>query len=47
LLLLALWLCAFAAGCSGEKPVGDAQKLHPNGIGNDIETRNIPGNLKQ
>ena len=41
-----MWLCSFVAGCGGEKPVGDAQKYHPNGIGIDIETRNVPGKQK-
>ena len=45
-LLLAFWLCGFFAGCGGEKPVGDAQKYHPNGIGLDIESRDVPGKPK-
>jgi hypothetical protein len=46
-LVLAFWLCALVAGCNnGEKPVGDAEKYHPNGIGIDIESRNVPGQQK-
>ena len=46
-LALALWSCAFVAGCGGEKPVGDAQKYHPNGIGMDMETANVSAKPKR
>jgi hypothetical protein len=46
-LVFALWFCAFVAGCSGEKPVGDAQKYHPDGIGIDMESANVPAKPKQ
>ena len=45
-LVLALWFSAFAAGCSSEKPVGDAQKFHPDGIGIDIESAKVPSKTK-
>ena len=41
-LLLAVCLCAWLSGCEAQKPVGDAQKYHPEGIGIDAETIKIP-----
>jgi hypothetical protein len=46
-LVLALWFCAFVAGCSGEKPVEDTQKYHPNGIGIDMESAKVPNAPKR
>jgi len=42
-LAIVLTLSAMVAGCGGDKPVGDAQKFHPEGIGMDLESRVIPG----
>jgi hypothetical protein len=42
LFALALLAGASAQGCGDDKPVGDAQKFHPNGIGIEAESRVIP-----
>ena len=34
-------LCAMVAGC-GPQPVTESEKMHPNGIGLDIETIQKP-----